>query len=109
VFGADAVAEQFGVVKSSYDAVPTLPLAGGGGAAADGGIRGGGGSVAAVVCRGAGPVSRVLELESQVTCVREGGECVRACVFGGGACVWVRGGMCGGGGGRLGVGWGGGG
>ena len=54
VFGAEQVAEQFGVVKSSYDAVPTPRAAGGGPARVPG-----------VVCRGAGAPSATLALGAE--------------------------------------------
>lgn len=54
MFSADSVAEQFGVVKASYDSVPTLPP---GSAPA---------AVPALACGGAGLAGRVLALEAQV-------------------------------------------
>ena len=62
MFGADEVAEAFGVVKASSDAVATLP-----GAA----VGGGDAAVPGVVVKGAGLASKALALESQVslTCV----------------------------------------
>ncbi|KAI8471929.1 MAG: molecular chaperone [Monoraphidium minutum] len=56
VFGADAVAEEFGVAAASYDAVATLPR---------GAAGAGRGAAAGVVCKGAGPLGKVLALEAE--------------------------------------------
>jgi hypothetical protein len=59
VFGADAVAREFGVVRGTYEAVRTLPGGGGGASEAAG-------AVPAVVCGGAGAsIRKLLALESQ--------------------------------------------
>jgi len=60
VYGADAVAEEFGVVRSTYEAVVTLP----GAAGAEGDDEGP--RVPGVVCRGGGPLAKVLALETEV-------------------------------------------